>query len=59
LWQVFYRAIYACPQSKRLWLEAFSLPGLRAVFTPDEMQDLLRLMAAKDTCIRVDTPLNA
>lgn len=52
--QVYYRAIYACPSSKALWLDAFT--GMRQVFTPQELHDLLRLMVAKDIALRIEPP---
>lgn len=54
--QVFFRAVYACPWAKSLWLQAF-LPGpLRRCLTPDERRDCLRLMVGKGLLVRVDPP---
>ena len=54
--QVFFRAVYACPHAKALWLDAFT-PPLRAAFSREEERDCLKLLVGKGVLVRVDPPI--
>ncbi|AQK75306.1 UPF0614 C14orf102-like protein [Zea mays] len=50
--RVFFRAIHACPWSKRLWLDGFQKLG--SVLTLKELSDLQEVMRDKELNIRTD-----
>ncbi|KAF6168628.1 hypothetical protein GIB67_005240 [Kingdonia uniflora] len=50
--RIFFRAIYSCPWSKKLWLDGFL--KLKSVLTAKEMSDLLEVMREKELNIRTD-----
>ncbi|KAE8796777.1 hypothetical protein D1007_28069 [Hordeum vulgare] len=50
--RVFFRAIHACPWSKRLWLDGFQ--KLSSVLTMKELSDLQEVMHGKELFIRTD-----
>lgn len=50
--RVFFRAIHACPWSKRLWLDGFE--KLSSVLTMKELSDLQEVMQDKELHIRTD-----
>ncbi|KAI4326320.1 hypothetical protein MLD38_031646 [Melastoma candidum] len=50
--RIFFRAIHACPWSKRLWLEGFL--KLSSVLTAKELSDLQEVMRDKELNIRTD-----
>ncbi|RLM80581.1 hypothetical protein C2845_PM12G28500 [Panicum miliaceum] len=50
--RVFFRAIHACPWSKRLWLDGFQ--KLSSVLTLKELSDLQEVMRDKELNIRTD-----
>ncbi|KAF8730247.1 hypothetical protein HU200_017225 [Digitaria exilis] len=50
--RVFFRAIHACPWSKRLWLDGFQ--KLSSILTLKELSDLQEVMRDKELNIRTD-----
>ncbi|XP_015966836.1 uncharacterized protein LOC107490577 isoform X1 [Arachis duranensis] len=50
--RVFFRAIHACPWSKRLWLDGFL--RLNSVLTAKELSDLQEVMRDKELNLRTD-----
>ncbi|TVU28721.1 hypothetical protein EJB05_20251 [Eragrostis curvula] len=50
--RVFFRAIHACPWSKRLWLDGFQ--KLSSILTLKELSDLQEVMREKELNIRTD-----
>ncbi|MED6139315.1 hypothetical protein PIB30_082672, partial [Stylosanthes scabra] len=50
--RVFFRAIHACPWSKRLWLDGFL--KLNSVLTAKELSDLQEVMRDKELNLRTD-----
>ncbi|EEC74087.1 hypothetical protein OsI_09115 [Oryza sativa Indica Group] len=50
--RVFFRAIHACPWSKRLWLDGFE--KLSSILTLKELSDLQEVMRDKELHIRTD-----
>lgn len=50
--RVFFRAIHACPWSKRLWLDGFQ--KLSSILTLKELSDLQEVMRGKELHIRTD-----
>ncbi|XP_010551127.1 PREDICTED: protein NRDE2 homolog isoform X2 [Tarenaya hassleriana] len=50
--RVYFRAINACPWSKKLWLEGFA--RLKSVLTAKEMSDIQEVMRDKELNIRTD-----
>ncbi|KAL5208468.1 hypothetical protein ABZP36_032903 [Zizania latifolia] len=50
--RVFFRAIHACPWSKRLWLDGFQ--KLSSILTLKELSDLQEVMRDKELHIRTD-----
>lgn len=50
--RVFFRAIHACPWSKRLWLDGFL--KLNSVLTARELSDLQEVMRDKELNLRTD-----
>lgn len=50
--RVFFRAIHACPWSKRLWLDGFT--RLTSVLTAKELSDLQEVMRDKEINLRTD-----
>ncbi|XP_057446756.1 uncharacterized protein LOC130738675 isoform X2 [Lotus japonicus] len=50
--RVFFRAIHACPWSKRLWLDGFH--QLNSVLTGKELSDLQEVMRDKELNLRTD-----
>ncbi|KAM0927264.1 hypothetical protein ACQ4PT_002987 [Festuca glaucescens] len=50
--RVFFRAIHACPWSKRLWLDGFQ--KLSSVLTMKELSDLQEVMNGKELFVRTD-----
>ncbi|KAH6815829.1 hypothetical protein C2S51_020649 [Perilla frutescens var. frutescens] len=50
--RVFFRAIHACPWSKRLWLDGFL--KLNSVLTVKELSDLQEVMREKELNLRTD-----
>ncbi|KAK4750974.1 hypothetical protein SAY87_004456 [Trapa incisa] len=50
--RVFFRAIHACPWSKKLWLDGFL--KLHSVLTPKELSDLQEVMRDKELNLRTD-----
>ncbi|RDY01351.1 Protein NRDE2-like protein, partial [Mucuna pruriens] len=50
--RVFFRAIHACPWSKRLWLDGFL--KLKSVLTAKELSDLQEVMRDKELNLRTD-----
>ncbi|KAL6962786.1 hypothetical protein U1Q18_037745 [Sarracenia purpurea var. burkii] len=50
--RIFFRAIHACPQSKKLWLDGFL--KLHSVLTAKELSDLQEVMQDKELNLRTD-----
>ncbi|XP_047310156.1 nuclear exosome regulator NRDE2 [Impatiens glandulifera] len=50
--RVFFRAIHACPWSKKLWLDGFQ--NLQNVLTGKELSDLQEVMQEKELNLRTD-----
>ncbi|KAK9028148.1 hypothetical protein V6N11_067960 [Hibiscus sabdariffa] len=50
--RIFFRAIHACPWSKKLWLDGFV--GLNSVLTAKELSDLQEVMREKELNLRTD-----
>ncbi|EHA8588963.1 protein NRDE2 [Cocos nucifera] len=50
--RIFFRAIHACPWSKRLWLDGFQ--KLSSVLTAKELSDLQEVMRDKELHLRTD-----
>lgn len=50
--RIFFRAIHACPWSKRLWLDGFE--KLSSVLTVKELSDLQEVMRDKEIRLRTD-----
>lgn len=50
--RVFFRAIHACPWSKKLWLDGFL--KLKSVLSAKEMSDLQEVMRDKELNVRTD-----
>lgn len=50
--QIFFRAIHACPGSKRLWLDGFR--KLNSILTAKELSDLQEVMRDKELNLRTD-----
>ncbi|KAI3454346.1 hypothetical protein Pfo_011009 [Paulownia fortunei] len=50
--RVFFRAIYACPWSKKLWLDGFL--KLNSILTVKELSDLQEVMRDKELNLRTD-----
>lgn len=50
--RVYFRAIHACPWSKRLWLDGFL--KLSSVLSPKELSDLQEVMRDKEINLRTD-----
>ncbi|KAM7471048.1 hypothetical protein LguiA_009231 [Lonicera macranthoides] len=50
--RVFFRAIHACPWSKKLWLDGFI--QLKSVLTAKELSDLQEVMRDKELNLRTD-----
>nr|XP_010917280.1 protein NRDE2 homolog isoform X1 [Elaeis guineensis] len=50
--RIFFRAIHACPWSKRLWLDGFQKLG--SVLTAKELSDLQEVMRDKELHLRTD-----
>ncbi|XP_061356034.1 uncharacterized protein LOC133300491 isoform X2 [Gastrolobium bilobum] len=50
--RVFFRAVHACPWSKRLWLDGFL--KLNSVLTAKELSDLQEVMRDKELNLRTD-----
>ncbi|KAJ4959907.1 hypothetical protein NE237_019817 [Protea cynaroides] len=50
--RIFFRAIHACPWSKRLWLDGFL--KLNSVLTAKELSDLQEVMRDKELYLRTD-----
>jgi hypothetical protein len=50
--RIYFRAINACPWSKKLWLDGFGKLG--SVLTAKEMSDLQEVMRDKELNIRTD-----
>ncbi|KAK8952254.1 hypothetical protein KSP39_PZI004633 [Platanthera zijinensis] len=50
--RIFFRAIHACPWSKRLWLDGFE--KLSSVLTAKELSDLQEVMRDKEIRLRTD-----
>lgn len=50
--RVFFRAIHACPWSKKLWLDGFQ--KLKSVLSAKEMSDLQEVMRDKELNVRTD-----
>ncbi|KAM7251519.1 hypothetical protein ACFE04_023402 [Oxalis oulophora] len=50
--RIFFRAIHACPWSKKLWLDGFL--KLNSILTPKELSDLQEVMRDKELNLRTD-----
>ncbi|KAJ0047844.1 hypothetical protein Pint_16778 [Pistacia integerrima] len=50
--RIFFRAIHACPWSKKLWLDGFF--KLRSILTAKELSDLQEVMRDKELNLRTD-----
>uniref|UniRef100_A0A2P2L8E6 Protein NRDE2 homolog n=1 Tax=Rhizophora mucronata TaxID=61149 RepID=A0A2P2L8E6_RHIMU len=50
--RIFFRAIHACPWSKKLWLDGFQ--KLKSILTAKELSDLLEVMRDKELNLRTD-----
>lgn len=50
--RIFFRAIHACPWSKRLWLDGFE--KLSSILTASELSDLQEVMRDKELNLRTD-----
>ncbi|XVF53734.1 hypothetical protein PTKIN_Ptkin05aG0122600 [Pterospermum kingtungense] len=50
--RIFFRAIHACPWSKKLWLDGFL--KLNSILTPKELSDLQEVMREKELNLRTD-----
>lgn len=50
--RIFFRAIHACPWSKRLWLDGFL--KLNSILTGKELSDLQEVMRDKELNLRTD-----
>lgn len=50
--RIFFRAIFACPWSKRLWLDGFQ--KLSTILTAKELSDLQEVMRDKELLLRTD-----
>lgn len=50
--RIFFRAIHACPWSKRLWLDGFQ--KLSSILTAKELSDLQEVMRDKEIHLRTD-----
>ncbi|KAK4844836.1 hypothetical protein QYF36_024957 [Acer negundo] len=50
--RIFFQAIYACPWSKKLWLDGFT--KLNSILTAKELSDLQEVMRDKELNLRTD-----
>ncbi|MBA0798344.1 hypothetical protein Gohar_008941, partial [Gossypium harknessii] len=50
--RIFFRAIHACPWSKKLWLDGFL--KLNSILTAKELSDLQEVMREKELNLRTD-----
>ncbi|KAL9263204.1 Nuclear exosome regulator NRDE2-like protein [Drosera capensis] len=50
--RIYFRAIHACPWSKKLWLDGFL--KLNGILTPKELSDLQEVMRDKELNLRTD-----